>query len=113
MKFYVIFILALFLSGCSESNNPVLDEKIKHWELLLNNNVPSGTSLKSIESWALKNNIQFHKNPTTNKLYANVEAVKDTGMGFPCSHWNVILEIQLNKNKSSISNSVSSVGTCV
>ncbi len=113
MKYFVILTIIILLSGCGENTNPLLDERMQYWEVTLESNVTKGASRESIEQWALKNSIEFIENPETKKLYANVETITDSGIGFPCSKWNIILEIQLDENEVSIGHSISSVGTCV
>ncbi|TKB45972.1 hypothetical protein [Thalassotalea mangrovi] len=113
MKCFVILTIIILLSACSKNNNHLLDERMQYWEITLESNVTKGTSRESIKQWALKNSIEFFENPETKSLYANVETIADSGIGFPCSEWNIILEIQLDDNEVSIGHSISSVGTCV
>jgi len=101
------------MASCGNNENLKLDERVQHWKLVLDENVPLGTSKEAIDKWASENSIEFSENPTLMKLFANVEQVPDTGIGFPCSEWNIILEVQLDKNRLSKSNSISTVGSCI
>ncbi|GLX80236.1 hypothetical protein tinsulaeT_35760 [Thalassotalea insulae] len=113
MKHSFIFLIIIFLSGCSQISNQKLEERMRYWEASLEKNIPKGTSIELIQQWALKNSIEFIENPKTKILYANVEAIEDSGIGFPCSNWNIILKIQLDNNGDLSDSSIDSVGTCL
>jgi len=58
------------------------------------------------------NGVKFDYLRQQQELYANVEKVPEPGLKFPCSEWNIIVEITLDADGHAKDSSVRAVGTC-
>lgn len=107
-----IAFFMVMLIGCT-SHNAHVKERADYWKSDLDTNIPAGTtSAKAIE-WGISKNIKFDYLPSKNWLYSNVERVPDSGIGFPCSEWNIMLKVILDANGYAVKNEVSAVGSCI
>jgi hypothetical protein len=92
---------------------PQLQERVHFWRDSLAKEVPIGTNKERIMEWGAAHHFKFDYLEKQHWLYANVEAVPEKGIPFPCSQWNIILEISIDKTGHSTNNEVSTVGTCL
>jgi hypothetical protein len=63
--------------------------------------------------WGKDRNVKFDFLEEQRGLYANVEQVPDSGIGFPCSDWNIILKVSLDPNDCTSGSEVRTVGSCL
>ncbi len=112
MRLLVLFILLVGSSGCGRDPG-TLAKRTDFWRRALDREVPVGTSAEVIERWGIAHRIQFDLLKEQHWLYANVEQVPESGVPFPCSQWNIIVQITLDATNHSTKNEVTNVGTCV
>ena len=111
MRIVLVALAAALLAACAEEHN--LQERAAYWRVLLSKGVPAGSSKDKAIEWAINHNVKFKYLNQQNLLYANVEQVRESGISFPCSHWNIILKVAFDGNGYSLNNEVSTVGTCL
>jgi hypothetical protein len=75
--------------------------------------LPVGTSADVIKKWGATHSIKFDDLKAQHWLYANVESVPESGIPFPCSVWNIIIQITIDATNRSTQNKVSTVGSCI
>lgn len=112
MRLFILMLIAVTFVGCANAQ-PQLKERVKFWQETLNKEVPVGTSKGRIIDWGTAHHVKFDYLEQQQWLYANVEAIPERGIPFPCSQWNIILKISIDKAGNSTNNEVSTVGTCL
>jgi hypothetical protein len=112
MRTILISLMTLVLLGCG-GKEPDLKGRRAYWEGELARNAPVGSSKDAILTWAASRGVHFNDDHTQQRLYANVEQIPEPGIPFPCSEWNIIVQISMDSNNRSTSNNVSQVGSCL
>lgn len=112
MRFLTIALFALALMGCTQGNSHAR-ERADFWRAEMARDIPPGTAKEKAIQWGKGRNVKFDFLEQQRWLYANVEHVPDSGIGFPCSDWNIILKVSLDANDRTIGNEVSTVGSCI
>ncbi|WP_026223521.1 hypothetical protein [Methylosarcina fibrata] len=112
MRFLASILFCLTLVGCA-SESTQLNERTKFWKSELAHNIPTGTPKEKALQWGKEHQVKFAFLEKQNWLYANVERVPDSGIGFPCSEWNIILKVFLGADGKSVGNEVNAVGSCL
>lgn len=112
MRYLALILLSLAFMGCT-SENTRLNERTKFWKSELAHNIPTGTPKEKAIQWGEKHQVKFDLLEKQNWLYANVERVPDSGIGFPCSEWNIILKVFTGADGNSIGNEVTALGSCI
>jgi hypothetical protein len=112
MHFITFVLFALALTGCTQGNSHAR-ERAEFWKAELAHNIPLGTTKEKAIQWGKDRNVKFEFLEEQHWLYANVEHVPDSGIGFPCSDWNIILKVSLDANDRTTGREVSTVGSCI
>lgn len=112
MKTAILVVCLLALVGCSTARQK-LDERKAFWRNALNAEVPVGSRKGAIEAWGARHGVKFMYLEKKQWLYANVERIPEEGIPFPCSDWNIIVEIPIGTEGQSLENRVSAVGSFV
>jgi hypothetical protein len=92
MRFLTMIMFSLALMGCAQGNSHAR-ERAEFWKAELARDIPPGTAKDNAIQWGKDRNVKFDFLEKQRMLYANVEHVPDSGIGFPCSDWNIILEV--------------------
>lgn len=111
MRIILVALAVVALAACAGDHN--LQDRAAYWRVALTKGVPTGSSKDKAMEWATYHNVKFKYLNQQNLLYANVEQVPESGIPFPCSHWNIILKVSFDGNGYSLNNEVSTVGTCL
>lgn len=106
-------ILAIIALPACAGDNDALHERVAYWRSALSHGVPNGSSREKAMEWAASRSVKFEYLEKQHWLYANVEQVPEAGIPFPCSQWNIILKVTLDGIGHSVSNEVSTVGSCI
>jgi len=112
MRPLILTIAICFLAACG-GNSAQLRERVGYWQGALVKGVPNGTSREKVLEWGVAHKVKFDYLEQQHWLYANVEQVKETGIPFPCSAWNIILKVTFDANGRSSNSEVSTVGSCI
>lgn len=112
MRLFYAMLIFLILTACANGHSQ-LQERVTFWQNTLAKEVPIGTSTERIKEWGVAHHIKFDYLELQHWLYANVEAVPEKGIPFPCSEWNIILKISIDVTGHSTKNEVSTVGSCI
>jgi hypothetical protein len=83
------------------------------WDATIEKQVPIGTGRSKVEAWVAANTILLRYDADRNQLYGVVEKVPEPGLKFPCSDWNVIVEIRFDTRGRVLNHFVHTVGTCL
>lgn len=105
--------LAIVALPAYAGDNHVLRERVAYWQAALSQGVPTGTAKDKAVEWGASHNVQFEYLVQQHWLYANVEQVKESGIPFPCSQWNIILKVTIDASGRSSKNEVTTVGSCL
>ena len=84
-----------------------------YWKTSINKELPLGSSEQAIKEWGLGRNLHLEFSPNRNSYEANVEQVPVVGMSFPCSEWNIIVDIYVGMDGKSSKQDVHMVGSCI
>jgi hypothetical protein len=91
-----------------------IQKRIAYWESLVDKELPSGSSKERVEQWGRDHHLKFFELiPSKNFFDANVEQIPAVGIGFPCSDWNIIVDIYMGNDAKSIGRKVHTVGSCI
>jgi hypothetical protein len=112
MRFFAFVLFALALMGCTQGNSRAR-ERAEFWKAEMARDIPPGTTKEKAIQWGKDRKVKFDFLEKQRWLYANVEQVPGSGIGFPCSDWNIILTVSLDPNDRTIGNEVSTVGSCL
>ena len=105
-------LLVIFcLAGCSQDTHD-FDKRLGYWQHSLKE-LPLGSSSDQVTRWGKSHGIELSFLPEQRQFYANVERIPVNGIKFPCSEWNIIIQITMDKAGRSIKNEVGQVGSCV
>lgn len=108
----LLLVAVLGAVGCKR-NAPAVKERIAFWENTLQTEVPVGSSKNQILRWGDERHVPFIYIPEKRWFYAIVEKLPEPGIPFPCSEWNITVQITLDSTDHSIANHVGMVGSCV
>lgn len=111
MRTVLFALTVVVLPACAGDH--ALQDRAAYWRGALSQGVPTGSSKQKAMEWASGHNVRFTYLNQKNWLYANVEQVPESGIPFPCSHWNIILKVAFDGTGHSLSNEVSTVGICL
>jgi hypothetical protein len=112
MRHLIATLIVITLVGCTHDNTK-LQERVAFWRAELARDIPNGTSQERVKEWGAIRKIQFDYLEQQHWLYANIESVPDSGIGLPCSQWNIILKVSVDSSGRTVSNNISTVGTCL
>jgi hypothetical protein len=112
MRHIIAMLIVITLVGCAHGNTN-LRERTAFWRAELARDIPTGTPQAKVKEWGITRNVRFDYLEKQRWFSANVELVPDSGIGFPCSHWNILLKIAIDANGRTVSSDVSVVGSCV
>jgi len=119
MKKVLITIIVIVITLCVFSvvtghiTNSRIQKRTTYWKSLIDAEIPTGTTKEKIEQWGKQRGLHLTWIPDRNFFDANVEQVPESGIGFPCSEWNIIVDIYIGKDNASVKGEVSTVGSCV
>lgn len=95
--------------------NPIPARKVAGrvalWQQTVDRDIPPGTGQREIIEWGLKNDVTLHLLQKRD-LYGLIETMEPEGINFPCSRWNIILEITMNPAKESVRQKVRASDGC-
>lgn len=112
MRVLTFVLFAFALMGCTQGNFRAC-ERAEFWRAEIARDIPLGTTKEKAIQWGKDHNVKFDFLEKQRWLYANVEQVSDSGIGFPCSDWNITLKVSLDANDRATGSEVSTVGSCL
>ena len=122
MRFSGVLVSLVLLVACSAQ--PHLRKEKAHWEQLLSDNVPPGTTREQFIRWLSSQGITPTKEidsseritpqPATHphEVSAKVEDVTDR-FSLVCSYWIIRVRVFFDDVDRSVRNEVETVGTCL
>ena len=90
-----------------------IQKSVEYWESVLNTELPAGTAERMVQEWGERRQIQLGWSSNTSTYHGNVDKIPDTGFGFPCSEWHVLIDIVLGKDGAVVGHKVHSAGDCL
>jgi hypothetical protein len=109
----IVVCLCIFSGITGHITNSRIQKRIAYWKTLISEEIPIGTTKERMEQWGKQRHLNLTWIPSRNFFDTTVERVPDAGIGFPCSEWNIIIDIQMGNNGTSAKQKVHSVGSCV
>ncbi len=123
LKIVLVVLASLLIIGgiTRHITNNRIDKRVVYWESLIDSEMPAGSSIKLVKQWGKKRNIsasiitgnKFQPPEAKQIFYSNVESIPDAGIGFPCSSWNIIIEIYFGQDEKYVGRRVHAVGSCI
>ncbi len=115
IAFILVVVLATGFSLWRWGFQPVPQRKVAGhvalWQQTIAREIPIGTDRKKILEWAEVNDIALYKFNYTD-LYGLIETLVPEGINFPCSRYNIIIEIRMDKEKKSKSQKIRASDGC-
>lgn len=105
--------LGIFSAITGQITHQRIQERKSYWTKLMETEIPIGSTSQEIEEWNKRHDLNMRWVGGRDFYNGNVEQVPDAGIGFPCSQWNVIIDIHVGLDGKSTSQNVHSVGTCI
>ena len=109
----LLALAAIFSAIFSKSGANNVPQQISYWRQKLTSEVPVGSPKDYVLLWAKNNSVDFVLDVHRNTLFANVGRVPDTGIGFPCSEWNILIDLTLGRDNKVSTETVHSAGSCL
>ena len=109
----IILFLGIVYTLTGQITHNRIQKRVAYWESLIDKEIPTGTRKENVEQWGQQQHLKLEWIPSKNMLDANVEQLPDAGIGFPCSSWNIIVDIYIGNDGSSLRRKVHSIGNCI
>ena len=113
MAVAIIIFVSIYLEVTERITDSRIQERIAYWESLIDTEVPSGTRKETVEYWGKQRQLNLNWIPDKNIFRAKVDQIPVAGIRFPCSEWNVIIDIYIGNNGKSLRREVRPFGICL
>jgi hypothetical protein len=113
-RIVLLLAFALLAQACDRTGGVDVGAKRAHWQQIIDNEIPVGSTRQDIEAWGKARGLTFEDTaklkdmPLT--LFAEVERAPADGV--TCKHWQFNAMITLGPEGKSTNQHISAAGTC-